>query len=257
MTGRGNNTYLLADGGEAALIDAGVGHERHLAELAAELGRRNAILRDVLVTHAHPDHATGAPVLAAAYPDARFVKYRWPDEDARYGVEWQHADAGEQLTIGASTTLEVLHTGGHSPDHVVFWHEASGSAFTGDLVVQGSSVMIHWSRGGDLAEYLAALERLIRLGPRVLYPAHGPVITNPEAVLTAYVAHRRMREHQVIDALRAGYATVEAIGDSIYDRLDPALMPAARENVRAHLEKLRREHVAECRDGRWAIRRRG
>jgi glyoxylase-like metal-dependent hydrolase (beta-lactamase superfamily II) len=113
--------------------------------------------------------------------------------------------------------------------------------------------MIHWSRGGDLGEYLASLERLLSLEPRRLLPAHGPVIEDPRAILTAYIAHRLERERQVLDALKRGHASVQAIAESIYDGLAPALMPAAQENVRAHLEKLKREQRARDEDGRWSL----
>ena len=146
-----------------------------------------------------------------------------------------------------------MHTGEHSPDHVAFWHEPSRTAFTGDLVVQGSSVMIHWSRGGDLPDYLAALERLIALEPRTLLPAHGPAISNPMAVLRSCLKHRRMRKRQVVDALLAGHSTVQAIAESIYDGLDSALIAAAYENVRAHLEKLKADGRAFVENERWRL----
>jgi len=113
--------------------------------------------------------------------------------------------------------------------------------------------MIHTSRGGDLAEYMASLERVAALSPKVLLPAHGPRVDDPRALLAGYLEHRRMREQQVIAALRSGHATVEAIAESIYDGLDPALMPAARENVRAHLEKLRAENAASVDSDRWRL----
>jgi len=165
-------------------------------------------------------------------------------------VSWQTIGEGDVITASGEP-LAVLHTPGHSPDHLALWHEPTRTLFTGDLVVRGSSVMIHSSRGGNLAQYLASLERLLSLDPVRLLPAHGPAIDDPKAVISGYISHRLFRERQVESALRAGRATVEAIAESIYDGLAPALMPAAQENVRAHLEKLRSEGRASETGGRW------
>jgi len=253
MTGSGNHTYLLVgEVASAVLIDAGVGEALHLEELRIALEQNRAQLRDVLVTHGHPDHASGTVAIARAYPDIRFFKFPWPGEDQRYPVDWRPVRDNDPIAIG-DQTLIALHTPGHSPDHLTVWHEASRAAFTGDLVVQGSSVMIQASRGGDLGQYLQSLERLVALSPVQLWPAHGPDVSHPRALLNDYIAHRRMRENQVVAALAGGRDSVPAIVESIYDGLSPALVAAAAENVRAHLEKLRREGRATEQDGRWTI----
>jgi glyoxylase-like metal-dependent hydrolase (beta-lactamase superfamily II) len=100
---------------------------------------------------------------------------------------------------------------------------------------------------------MKSLERLLALEPRRLLPAHGPVIDDPRAVLTGYLEHRRQRERQVLAALEAGQTSVQAIAESIYDGLAPALMPAAQENVRAHLEKLKLDGRATDDNGRWRL----
>jgi glyoxylase-like metal-dependent hydrolase (beta-lactamase superfamily II) len=251
MTGAGNNTYLIArDEGDAALIDAGVGEAEHLRDLDAALASRRARLTRVLVTHGHRDHAAGAPELARAHRAARFAKLPWPGQDEQYDVVWQPLADGEAIDAGGEPLL-VLHTPGHSPDHVVFWHAATRTVFSGDLVVLGSSVMIHTSRGGNLAQYLASLARIQALEPARLLPAHGAAIEHPARVLAAYVAHRLEREQQVIASLAAGHVTVQAIAESIYHGLAPALLPAAQENVRAHLDKLQAEGRVSRDGDRW------
>jgi glyoxylase-like metal-dependent hydrolase (beta-lactamase superfamily II) len=252
MTATGNHTYLLTGDGAALLIDAGTGEPRHVSALADALAAATAPLTRVLVTHAHPDHASGAPALRAAHPGALFMKMRWPGEDERYAVPWTAIADSDELAIGG-TVVRAIHTPGHSPDHLAFWEPSTRTCFSGDLVIQNSSVMIHASRGGDLGAYLDSLERLRRLAPARLMPAHGPEIDDPDTVLRDYLAHRLMRERQVISALEAGRHSVPAIAESIYHGLDPALLPAAQENVRAHLEKLRRDGRAFEDDGRWRL----
>jgi glyoxylase-like metal-dependent hydrolase (beta-lactamase superfamily II) len=253
MTGQGNNTYLLSGAkGGATLIDAGIGAPRHLAEIESHLVPRGVALELVLVTHADHDHAAGVASLAARHPGVRFAKFPWPGEDEKYPVVWRPLTDDERIEA-AGETLRVLHTPGHSPDHVSFWHEPSATAFTGDLVVPGGSVVIQWSRGGRLEPYLESLRRVLALRPQSLFPAHGEHVVNPMALLASYLEHRTERERQVVAALESGYDTVRAIAECIYDRIDAALMPAAQENVRAHLEKLKDEGRTSEDHGRWRL----
>ncbi len=255
MTGGGNNTYLLLESGsesEGLLVDAGVGESQHLAQLDRELNLRRASLARVLVTHGHRDHISGAPAVARQHPKAVFSKFPYPDDEARIDVHWHPLAEGDVISIGREA-LTVLYTPGHSPDHVAFWHEETQVAFTGDLVIKGGSVMIHWSRGGDLASYLRSLERLLSLGPTKLFPAHGPVIEDPIATLTHTIEHRLLRERQIVEALGGGRSTVPAIAESIYHQLALGLTMAAQESVRAHLEKLKTEGRAFNDNERWHL----
>jgi glyoxylase-like metal-dependent hydrolase (beta-lactamase superfamily II) len=250
MTGGGNRTFLLVSAGDAALIDAGVGHPAHIRALQGALDEHRAALRVVAVTHGHADHASGAPALAEAYPSAEFAKHPG-DAEPPAGVRWRALSDGETVSIGA-TELRAVHTPGHSPDHVAFWHEPSRALFTGDLVIAGGSVTIPASRGGNLIQYLDSLRRVLELDPARLFPSHGPSVDDPATLVRSHIEHRSMRERQIVAAIQAGLRTVEQIAGSIYDGLDSQLLAAARENVRAHLEKLAAEQVVVDRDG-WRM----
>lgn len=248
MTGSGNWTYLVG-GGRPVLVDAGVGAPQHLDAIFSHAPAGPA---SVVVTHVHPDHASGAPVLHRRHPGARFFKYRWPERDAAIDVPWEALLDGSQVETEEGP-LRVVHTPGHSPDHVILWHEHSRTAFTGDLLVQGSTVVIPASDGGVLADYLRSLQRLADLRPARALPAHGPVIDDPQALIAAYLAHRRDRELQVLDALAAGIGRIPDIVTRLYAGLDQALVPVAAESVLAHLVML--EGVGRAtRDGdRWRL----
>lgn len=252
MTGSGNWTYLVP-GPAPVLIDAGVGRDVHLDAVFAHAPSGPA---QVLVTHIHSDHASGAPALRRRAPAARFLKYPWPERDAAVSVPWHAVADGAEVPSGEGP-LRAVHTPGHSPDHLAFVHTASGTAFTGDLLVLGSTVVIPASHGGVLVDYLRSLSRLAALDIRRALPAHGPAIDDPLALIDQYIAHRRQREAQVLEALSSGAALVEEIAGRIYRGLDQALVPQAHESVLAHLVKLEADGVVGRADvgDAWRLRK--
>jgi glyoxylase-like metal-dependent hydrolase (beta-lactamase superfamily II) len=249
MTGAGNWTWLIR-GRVPTLVDAGTGESRYLD--AVEEALAGAALAQVLVTHAHGDHASGVVALAERFPGARFLKMPWEERDSRWPVGWSLLFDGQIVQAG-DDTLRAVHTPGHAPDHVCFWHDESRTLFSGDLAVKGTTVYIPSNLRGDLADYLASLERVLALNPARLLPGHGPVIEDPAAVLRGYIEHRREREEQILAALRAGEATPDALVPLIYRSLKENLIHVARDTVLAHLLKLEREGRAGRRGDAWHI----
>ena len=235
LTGRGNHTWLLP-GATPTLVDAGVGQPSHLDAIAAALDTGGR-LAQVVVTHAHPDHASGAPAIAGRWPEATFRKLPWPDKDGRVPVPWQPLADGELVEAG-ELRLQVVSTPGHSPDHICLWHAESRTLFGGDLLVDGATVVVPGTRGGNLNDYLASLHRVAALAPAQVLPAHGPIIDRPLALIDRYLAHRHDRERQVLAAIDAGAASVAEIVARVYPGLAEPLVPVATETVYAHVRKL-------------------
>ena len=246
-TGDGNWTWLIR-GRVTTLIDAGTGDPKHLDEVERAL--EGAMLSQVLVTHGHGDHASGAPALAERFPGARFLKMPWPERDSRWPVAWERLEDGATIPAGDDTLL-VVHTPGHAPDHLCFWHAESRTMLCGDLAQKGTTVYVPPNLQGDLIAYLDSLERVLALQPARLLPAHGPVMDDPESVLRGYIEHRQARERQIVEQLRAGVSEPDALVARLYRGLKDTLVPMARESVLAHLIKLEREGRAARRDGAW------
>jgi endoribonuclease LACTB2 len=253
MTGDGNRTWLVP-GRRTVLVDAGTGQPRHVEALEAALENAGRDLDAVLITHAHPDHMSGARTLRERWPRASFHKHPCPGCDERYRVSCAPLQDGETIAAG-DDELAVVHTPGHAPDHVCFWHEASRTVFSGDLLVEGSTVVIPASRGGRLADYLRSLERVLALEPTRALPAHGPEIRQPRELLTSYISHRRRRERQVLEALTRAPATPAVLAGMIYDRLPAELRAMAEESVLAHLIKLEEDGAVTRHDDLFMLTR--
>jgi glyoxylase-like metal-dependent hydrolase (beta-lactamase superfamily II) len=230
LTGPGNNTYLF-DGAEPTLIDAGVGRSEHVEKIAAHLDGRPLVR--VLVTHGHPDHASGLPALRSRWPNLEAWKWLEGTDPA-----WQPLRGGDSVGAG-STALTVIHTPGHAADHVCFWQPETRDLYCGDMMTATTTILVPpASQGGSLRSYLRSLQRLAALEPETAWPGHGAVISRPVNRIDEYLAHRAERERQVIACLDAGVTDIGDIVASVYVDTPRALWPAARLTVEALLEKL-------------------
>jgi glyoxylase-like metal-dependent hydrolase (beta-lactamase superfamily II) len=215
-------------------VDAGVGEPAHLEAIAAHLNGRPLVR--VLVTHGHPDHASGVPALRDRWPALEAWKWLEAPEPG-----WRAVRDGEHVRAG-NTQLTVIHTPGHAADHICVWQPETRALYCGDMMTATTTILIPpASRGGSLRAYLDSLRRLADLQPAVAWPGHGGVIARPVDRIHEYIAHRADRERQVLDCLDAGLADLDAIVARVYAETPRALWPAARLTVEALLEKLAAE----------------
>ena len=249
FTGAGTNTYLIS-GEFTTLLDAATGVQAHLSALSGALGVSS--LAQLLLTHAHADHVDGCAKIAERWSGVIFRKMPWPEQDRLQPTDYRPLADGDQVPVGDGT-LRVVHTPGHSPDHLCFYDERSGSLWSGDLVVYGGSVVIPVSRGGNLSQYLASLRRVKELNPSRMLPAHGQPIEEPLDLLQSYLEHRQRREDQVVAALRAGIRRPDRIAFRLYEGLQRNLWGMAEESVKAHLMKLRDEGRARSDGLEWEL----
>ena len=252
MTGPGTNSYLVGAGDHWAVIDPGPDLAEHQQALLDAVAAVHGRITRILVTHTHRDHspgaaalalATGAPVWGqvAAHP-------QWQDESFAPQREPQH---GERIALAPGVTLRVLHTPGHASNHLCYLLEEEKTLFTGDHVMQGSTVVIN-PPDGDMAAYLRALQALLDEDLDWLAPGHGFLVDQPHAVLRALIAHRLRREARVRDALReAGAGSLDDLVLLAYADVPPALHPVARRSLLAHLLKLQADGEAAADGERW------
>jgi glyoxylase-like metal-dependent hydrolase (beta-lactamase superfamily II) len=241
MTGPGTNSYLVGQR-ELAVIDPGPDVEAQRAALLEAAAERGGRIRWILVTHSHADHAPGARPLAQA-TGAEVVGWGVPgtfDPDRRVRDGWTLAEE--------RWTLRAVHTPGHARDHLCFHLVEASVLFSGDHVMEGSTVVIR-PPDGDMAEYLQSLERLRAGHPAVstIAPGHGRLIDDVDGTLADIVAHRRAREAVVVDALRsAGTASVDELVPVVYADVAGERHTVARASLWAHLRKLRAEGHVEA-----------
>jgi glyoxylase-like metal-dependent hydrolase (beta-lactamase superfamily II) len=256
MTGPGTNTYLVGGGArnEWAAIDPGPHDASHVqAVLAAAPGP----IRWIFATHTHMDHSPAAALLKAqtgAVVHGRLPAHR-ERQDHSFAPD-RTLQGGERIALTENTTLRVIHTPGHASNHLCYLLEEEKTLFTGDHVMQSSTVVIN-PPDGDMAAYIASLRALSQeLGDALdwLAPGHGFLMEDPKRAFERIVQHRLKREAKVVSALRAlGPATLEALLAMVYDDVPARMHPVAMRSLLAHLVKLRHEGAAAEAQGHWSL----
>lgn len=257
FTFHGTNTYLVGLA-RVVVVDPGPDDAAHLAAVRTAVG--DAAVAAVLVTHTHRDHSAGArafarsvgaPVLSAG--PHRYARPPRPGEaeqasggDLDFVPDAVLADG--DVVDGGDLAIEAVATPGHAENHLAFAVAGGGLMLSGDHVMAWSTTIVA-PPDGSMSAYRRSLARIAARPERRYLPGHGGPVEDGPGYVAALLAHRAEREAAIIERLRAGDRTAEAIVASVYRDLAAALIPAAALSVLAHLEDLAGRGVAVLADG--------
>jgi len=254
------NCYLIYSSDELLIIDPGSPYEdeQHaLASAVDELIAEGRTVREIVLTHVHPDHVGGVNVLKRHLGGkTRVAAHRSTAEGLgnSIGVD-RFIEDDEMIELSGTPNIELraLHTPGHARGHLCFYEERTGTLISGDNIVGLGSVLIDPPEG-NMREYLESLERMRALpNLSVIFGGHGPAIGNPYAKLDQYISHRLERERSILQAIREGATTPEDIVARVYTDVSPKAQAMAERAVLAHLEKLESDKlVSRDLDGQYS-----
>ncbi|MCD9468615.1 MBL fold metallo-hydrolase [Photobacterium iliopiscarium] len=185
---------------QAAIIDPG-GDIQQLQKEVAALGVN---VTQLLLTHGHLDHVGGAEPLAqildvpviGPQQDDEFWLQGLPRQSEMFGLPMTEAfmptqwlNDGDVITVG-NQTLQVFHTPGHTPGHVIFYSADAKVAFVGDVLFKGGIGRTDFPQGDHPALINSIKTKLWPLGNEVTFvPGHGPLSTfGHERVTNPFVA---------------------------------------------------------------------
>ena len=234
FTGPGTNTYIVGKE-NFTVIDPGPAIEGHIKDIVRVCGED---VSQILVTHTHPDHSPGAKLLhqrTAAPVMGMYAKYpKHQDRTFKPNKELCEGDEIKEV----DHTLISIHTPGHASNHICFFLEEEKILFTGDHIMEGSTVVIS-PPDGNMREYIHSLEKLKALGIKTIAPGHGETMRDANAVVDWIVSHRMFREKKVVDAItELNRCTLDELLPKVYDDVGSHLHGIAKSSLEAHLIKL-------------------
>ena len=241
FTFKGTATYVVGHG-KVAVIDPGPDLPAHVDALLEALDGEE--ITHQLITHTHKDHSPAAQRLqqrtgASTYGfgphgAGKYEKGVEVEEGGDPDFTPDHALIHGDRVVGDGWSLDCVHTPGHTSNHLCYAYREENALFTGDHVMGWSTTVVS-PPDGDMREYLDSLRHLSERNDQIYYPTHGAPIENPGPFLRGLIAHRKMRERQIISVLEAGENTIRDMVPGMYKGLDPILIPAAQRSVFAHV----------------------
>ena len=257
FTYTGTQTYIVGRG-EVAVIDPGPAEPAHIEALIQAVAGEKLVA--ILCTHTHRDHSPAAPALKAATgaPIIGCAPLVLDDSGPRADASFDETYAPDRVLADGETvsgdgwTLEAVATPGHTSNHLCFALNESGALFSG-VHVMGWSTTVVSPPDGDMAAYMASLDRLMSRDDVVYYPAHGDPVDNPQRFVRGLAGHRKQREGQILRLLGQGIGSIPVMVERMYVGLDPRLHGAAGRSVLAHLIDLRDRGVVLQREDDWSL----
>lgn len=231
---------------ELYVIDPGTTEsgERHLlVQQINELLGHGERVAAILLTHSHADHVASAEFLRETYGAPIWAHAKTADH-LKFRVDRLLEDDDVILVAGRPDwRLRCLYTPGHDTGHLCFLEETTRTMICGDMIANGSTIIVSLTHGGDMDDYLKSLERLLAEDYDLMIPGHGMVFfEDPKRIVRYYIEHRLKREAKVGAALEAaraeGDVSVRGLLRRAYDDTPEALWPLAEHSLRAHLKRL-------------------
>jgi glyoxylase-like metal-dependent hydrolase (beta-lactamase superfamily II) len=247
----GTGTYIIGRG-QVAVIDPGPDMDDHLESILA--ATEGETITDILITHHHSDHSPlaaplkartgarihGCPPSRIGAADGIVVE---ADEDETFRPEI--VIRGGEIIRGPGWTLEAVATPGHTLNHICFALHEENALFSGDHIMGWSTTVVS-PPGGDMTAYMESLQKVADRNFGVLWPTHGPPITEPAPFVAAYAAHRRAREAQFLACVDKGVGRIADMVPELYAAVDKRLHPAAANSLLGHAIDLVRRGVLAC-----------